>query len=622
MIGTRCIPPRTAPPEREVGKHRRTWGIERGIPMSRIPQHFIDDLMSRTDIIEVVGSRVPLKKAGREFKACCPFHDEKTPSFTVSPTKQFYHCFGCGAHGTALGFLMDHDHLGFVDAVEELARQAGVEVPREAGSAAKRPDDDLYAVMEKTARFFSGELKKNKEAIDYLKSRGVDGETAARFGIGFAPSRWDGLIEHFGSTEKSLKQLADCGLIIEREQGGWYDRFRGRVMFPIRDARGRVIAFGGRIIGDGEPKYLNSPETRLFHKGRELYGLFEARQALRDISRLMVVEGYMDVVGLSQAGIHWAVATLGTATTGDHLHRLFRLTDTVVFCFDGDRAGRQAAWRALENALPSLVEGRQVQFLFLPEGEDPDSLVRAEGPEKFRSRVDEAVPLSDYLLENLESRVDMSSVDGRARMAELARPLLSRIPPGIYHDLLVTRLAQTIGMNEERLGTILAGDLPSQPGFRPAARGAPTPASPRSSLVRQAIALVLHHPASAAASDIPESLADVDLKGISILAELLEICASSPEITTAGLLERWRDRPEHPHLLTLAANDLLVSDEAAPVVIGDTLRQIVRRAGPERRTEALLIKARGEGLTAKEKEELRELLGSRSGSEEASGEAR
>ena len=590
--------------------------------MSRIPQHFIDDLMSRTDIIEVVGSRVPLKKAGREFKACCPFHDEKTPSFTVSPTKQFYHCFGCGAHGTALGFLMDHDHLGFVDAVEELARQAGVEVPREAGSAAKRPEDDLYAVMEKTARFFSGELKKNKEAIDYLKSRGVDGETAARFGIGFAPSRWDGLIEHFGSTEKSLKQLADCGLIIEREQGGWYDRFRGRVMFPIRDARGRVIAFGGRIIGDGEPKYLNSPETRLFHKGRELYGLFEARQALRDISRLMVVEGYMDVVGLSQAGIHWAVATLGTATTGDHLHRLFRLTDTVVFCFDGDRAGRQAAWRALENALPSLVEGRQVQFLFLPEGEDPDSLVRAEGPEKFRSRVDEAVPLSDYLLENLESRVDMSSVDGRARMAELARPLLSRIPPGIYHDLLVTRLAQTIGMNEERLGTILAGDLPSQPGFRPAARGAPTPASPRSSLVRQAIALVLHHPASAAVSDIPESLADVDLKGISILAELLEICASSPEITTAGLLERWRDRPEHPHLLTLAANDLLVSDEAAPVVIGDTLRQIVRRAGPERRTEALLIKARGEGLTAKEKEELRELLGSRSGSEEASGEAR
>jgi DNA primase len=590
--------------------------------MSRIPQHFIDDLMSRTDIIEVVGSRVPLKKAGREFKACCPFHDEKTPSFTVSPTKQFYHCFGCGAHGTALGFLMDHDHLGFVDAVEELARQAGVEVPREAGSAAKRPDDDLYAVMEKTARFFAGELKKNMEAIEYLKSRGVDGETAARFGIGFAPSRWDSLIEHFGSTEKSLKQLADCGLIIEREQGGWYDRFRGRVMFPIRDARGRVIAFGGRIIGDGEPKYLNSPETRLFHKGRELYGLFEARQALRDISRLMVVEGYMDVVGLSQAGIHWAVATLGTATTGDHLHRLFRLTDTVVFCFDGDRAGRQAAWRALENALPSLVEGRQAQFLFLPEGEDPDSLVRAEGPEKFRSRVDEAVPLSDYLLENLESRVDMSSVDGRARMAELARPLLSRIPPGIYHDLLVTRLAQTIGMNEERLGTILAGDLPSQPGFRPAARGAPTPASPRSSLVRQAIALVLHHPASAAVSDIPESLADVDLKGISILAELLEICANSPEITTAGLLERWRDRPEHPHLLTLAANDLLVSDEAAPVVIGDTLRQIVRRAGPERRTEALLIKARGEGLTAKEKEELRELLGSRSGSEEASGEAR
>ena len=589
--------------------------------MSRIPQHFIDDLMSRVDIVEIVGSRVQLKKAGREYKACCPFHDEKTPSFTVSPTKQFYHCFGCGAHGTALGFLMDHDHLGFVDAVEELARQAGVEVPREAGQAVRRPDDDLYAVMEKAAAFFRQELRDSPEAIAYLKARGVDGETAGKFGIGYAPARWDGLIKHLGASEKSLRQLADCGLIIEREQGGWYDRFRGRIVFPIRDARGRVIAFGGRIIGEGEPKYLNSPETRLFHKGRELYGLFEARQALRDIPRLLVVEGYMDVVGLAQAGIPWAVATLGTATTGDHLHRLFRLTNTIVFCFDGDRAGRQAAWRALENALPGLIEGRQIYFLFLPEGEDPDSLVRSLGAEDFHRLVEEAVPLSDYLLEHLQSQVDMSSLDGRARMAELARPLLSRIPDGIYHDLMVSRLAQTVGMNEDRLSGLLASDAPPQPGFRPADRGAPQPANPRSSLVRQAIALTIHHPGSAAVAEIPRGLSEADLKGVPLLMELLDICRSNPDIGTAGLLERWRERPEHPHLLALAANDLLITEEAAPIVIGDTLRQIVRRAGPERRTEVLLAKARSEGLNPQEKQELRDLLAGRAEEEQSATDA-
>jgi len=588
--------------------------------MNRIPQHFIDDLMSRVDIVEIVGSRVPLKKAGREYKACCPFHDEKTPSFTVSPTKQFYHCFGCGAHGTALGFMMDHDHLGFVEAVEELARQAGVDVPREVGAQDKRPDDDLYALMEKAAAFYRDELKSSEDAVAYLKDRGLDGETAARFGIGYAPRQWDGLIRHVGSTESSLRRLADCGLIIERDQGGWYDRFRDRIMFPIRDARGRVIAFGGRVLGVGEPKYLNSPETRLFHKGRELYGLFEARQALRDIPRLLVVEGYMDVVGLSQAGIHWSVATLGTATTGDHLHRLFRLTETVVFCFDGDRAGRQAAWRALENSLPGLTEGRQIRFLFLPEGEDPDSLVRREGAEKFQARVEEAVPLSDYLLEHLQSQVDMGALDGRARLAELARPLLARIPDGIYRDLLVGRLAKVVGLDPDRLTGLLAGDRPPERGFRPAARGAPTPPSTRSSLVRQAIALLLQHPASAGAAMVPEDLGQVGLKGIPLLCELLEICQETPNISPAALIERWRDRPEYPHLLTLVANELLISEEAAAVVLGDTLRQIVRREGPERRTEALLAKARSEGLSSGEKEELRELLSSKADTAELGGE--
>ena len=580
--------------------------------MSRIPQHFIDDLMSRADIVETIGSRVPLKKAGREFKACCPFHDEKTPSFTVSPAKQFYHCFGCGAHGTAVTFLMEHDHMEFVEAIEELARDMGVEVPRESGGPARRPADDLYALMDEAAGFFRRELKGNKPAVDYLRSRGLDGETAAGFGIGYAPARWDALINHIGATEQHLRQMSACGLIIERDQGGWYDRFRDRIIFPIRDARGRTIAFGGRVMGEGEPKYLNSPETRLFHKGRELYGLYEARLALRDIPSLLVVEGYMDVVGLAQAGIRWAVATLGTATTGDHLHRLFRITDTVVFCFDGDRAGRQAAWRALENALPGLTDGRQIRFLFLPDGEDPDSLVRKEGSVEFESRVEKAVPLSDYLLEHLQSQVDMSSLDGRARMAELARPLVGRIPEGMYRDLLSRRIAGTIGMEEDRLARILRGDRSADPSFRPATRGSPVPPSARSSLVRQAIALVLHHPGAAARADIPSGIESVELKGIPLLLELLEVCRDNPDIRTAGVLERWRDRKEHPHLLTLAAGELLVSEDVAGTVIEDTLGQIVHREGPDRRAEDLLSKARGPGLDPDEKEELRELLARRS----------
>ncbi len=590
--------------------------------MSRIPQHFIDDLMTRVDIVEVITARVPLKKAGREYKACCPFHDEKTPSFTVSPTKQFYHCFGCGAHGTALGFLMDHDHMDFVEAIEELARQVGVEVPREAGAGPRRPDDDLYALMEKAGEFYRTSLRRTGKAIDYLKDRGLSGETARRFGIGYAPAGWDTLIEHIGSTDADFRRMAACGLIIEREQGGWYDRFRDRVMFPIRDTRGRTIGFGGRVLGDGEPKYLNSPETQLFHKGRELYGLYEARQALRDIPRLMVVEGYMDVVALSEAGIDWAVATLGTATTADHLHKLFRLTDTVVFCFDGDRAGRDAAWRALENALPGLHDGRQLYFLFLPEGEDPDSLVQREGAEQFVGRIDAAIPLSDYMVEQLESELDMSSLDGRARMAELAKPLLSRIPEGIYRDLLVRRIADRVGMDPGRLSGFLGSTEGDKPSFRPASRGAARPPSARSSLIRQAITLVIHHPVAAATVDIPEGLSKVDIKGAELLLELLELCADNPALTTAGLLERYRERPEHPHLLTVAASELLVSESIAPTVIGDTLQQIVEREAPGRRTDVLLAKARDGGLDEQEKEELRELLARRAAASEGSPTSR
>src|SRR5688572_28750402 len=431
--------------------------------MSRIPQHFIDDLVARTDIIEVIGSRVPLKRAGRDYKACCPFHDEKTPSFTVSSEKQFYHCFGCGAHGTALGFLMQYDHLAFVEAVEDLAARAGIEVPREGGDAGNRLHEELHTALERAALFYRQSLRGAPAAQEYLARRGVSPESIARFGIGYAPARWDAVLSRYGETETDRQNLLRTGLILERNRDseqraggpGHYDRFRDRVMFPIRDTRGRVIAFGGRVLDNSEPKYLNSPETELFHKGRELYALYECRQATRNLSRLLVVEGYMDVVSLHQTGITYAVATLGTATTPDHLQRIFRLVGEVVFCFDGDRAGRAAAWRALENAVSEVKQGRQIRFLFLPDGHDPDTLVGEEGAQAFEARIGTAVPLADYLIGELASRCDVASVDGRARLVELARPLIQRIPSDVYRELLTAQLASVVGMPAARLTQLL-----------------------------------------------------------------------------------------------------------------------------------------------------------------------
>jgi len=366
-----------------------------------IPQDFIDDLIARADIIEVVGRRVQLKKAGREFKACCPFHDEKTPSFTVSPGKGFYHCFGCGAHGTAIGFLMEFDHMSFVEAIESLAGSMGVDVPRSESDKPARRYDELFSLLDTISRHFQDCLKDSPTAVEYVKNRGIDGSTAKRFGIGYAPDGWSNVLDKFGKSTEAAQRLLATGMIIEKDNGKHYDRFRDRIMFPIRDARGRTIGFGGRTLGDGEPKYLNSPETVLFHKGRELYGLYEARQALRNIEQLVVVEGYMDAVALARHGIDFAVATLGTATTSDHLNRLFQLTENVCFAFDGDRAGRKAAWRALENALPQIREGRQIRFMFLPEGHDPDSYVNEFGTDAFLKALDEGLALSEFLIKEL-----------------------------------------------------------------------------------------------------------------------------------------------------------------------------------------------------------------------------
>ncbi len=576
----------------------------------RIPQHFIDDLLARADIVEVVNSRAPLKKAGREYKACCPFHDEKTPSFTVSPSKQFYHCFGCGAHGTPIGFLMEHDHMSFVEAVEELAGMLGLEVPHEEGQAPARSNDDLYALLSDITAFYQARLKDSEPAIGYLKGRGLTGQTAVDFGIGFAPDAWDAVLGQFGQDEAARNRLHLTGMVIEREGGGFYDRFRHRIMFPIRDTRGRVIGFGGRVMGEGEPKYLNSPETVLFKKGQALYGLYEARQALRDIPRLLVVEGYMDVVGLAQHEVNYAVATLGTATTAEHLKQLFRVTNQVVFCFDGDRAGRAAAWRALENALPEMREGRDIRFLFLPEGEDPDSLIASEGRAAFEDRLSQALPYSEYLVAHLAGQVDMDSVEGRARMADLARPLLARIPQGVYREMLVARVAETVRMSPEALVEALREPGGRRPMVR---KPRPEPAQTRSPLARRAIGHLLANPHLAAGIEIPEALKSSEQPGHQILLELLDQCQAHPGLNSAALLERWRERKEGPHLQKLLQQRMQqlgqrsgFSPDGLKQEFLDLINRIAAGLSPERE-KILLEKLAAEGLSSEEKEELRAL---------------
>ena len=576
-----------------------------------IPQHFIDDLITRADIVEVIGRRIQLKKAGREFKACCPFHDEKTPSFTVSPAKGFYHCFGCGEHGTALGFLMAYDHMDFVEAVESLAGMMGIDVPREESQRPARRYDELFELMQKVEKHYQGELRSHQPAVDYLKARGIDGATAKRFGIGYAPSGWRHLVDKFGTSKEATDRLLAVGLIIRKDNGNHYDRFRERIMFPIRDSRGRCIGFGGRVLGKEEPKYLNSPETVLFHKGRELYGLYEARQAIRHIERLVVVEGYMDVVGLARHGIDFAAATLGTATTDEHLKRLFRISDEVHFCFDGDRAGRAAAWRALETALPQIREGRQIRFVFLPDGQDPDSYVQNGGADGFEKAMNRALALSDFLVGELASQVDMESVDGRARLAELARPLISRIPPGVYKELLIERLAESVGLAAPKLEAILAKDQAKSAATArreglSGLRHQSTPAAGKPSIVRHAITLLLNNPDAADQLDV-EQLAGVSKPGTELLRDLIETVQAEPTMTTARLLERWRTHEEGRHLGKLAAVELPVTEDFDAAA---ELRQCIAQlalAGKRERVDFLIEKERLSKLSDAERSELREL---------------
>jgi len=534
----------------------------------RIPPQFIDDLLARTDIVELIGSRIQLRRAGREFQARCPFHEERTPSFTVSAEKQFYHCFGCGAHGTAIGFLMEYDRLEFREAVSELAQRAGLVVPTEGGPVQSGPDHGpIYQLLERAAALYKRQLREHpqaRRAVDYLRGRGLSGEIAARYGLGYAPPGWDFILDRLGAGPGGRDALLEAGLVAERD-GRTYDRLRDRIIFPIRDRRGRCIGFGGRVLGDDKPKYLNSPDTPVFHKGRELYGLNEAMHANRKLERLLVVEGYMDVIALAQFGIDYAVATLGTATTGDHLQTLLRTAPELIFCFDGDRAGRDAAWKALESALPLVTGSQSLRFLFLPEGEDPDTLVRGEGQAAFEGRLTRAQPLSELFFERLSAQVDMVTRDGKLRLATLAKPLIERVPAGIYREMLEGRLAALAGIEQR----------PRGPGRRgPAIRRGPT-RPPRPSKVAQVIALLLDRPDLAGhAMEQDDAWRRLDNPGVPILAELLEIIGAYPGITKGALIERWRGHRHFDYLQRLSVSPFLgdIPEDGAQAEIAGALQ--------------------------------------------------
>ena len=575
----------------------------------RIPSDFIDQLLGRTDIVEIIDSRVPLKKTGRDFSACCPFHTEKTPSFTVSATKQFYYCFGCGASGSALGFLMDYEHLEFVEAVEELARLAGLDVPREAGF--QRPTDrhpDLADLTERASRFYQTGLRSHNQrdkAVAYLKQRGLDGQTARTFALGYAPPGRDNLLRHLTGRGAKIDSLVTAGLVIAAEDGRRYDRFRDRIIFPIRNRRGHTIAFGARALGDEKPKYLNSPETPLFHKSRELYGLYEVRQHQRQLTRLLVVEGYMDVVALAQHGIGYAVATLGTATTTEHLDQLYRLVSQVIFCFDGDNAGRKAAWTALENALPQMRDGRQAGFLFLPEGEDPDSLIRREGAAAFEQRLLNAQPLSGFLFDTLSGQVNTDTLDGRSRLVELARPLLDRLPDTVFRDEMIENLTR-------RAGAASAEQLRKR--FRTAA--SPVQSSTRMNTntvkrtpVRHAIALLLNKPHLAARVNRLDELKKLSIKGMPLLIELLELLQRNPNlegVSGARLVERYRGSDAFPILERLLGWKPEIPDELIAAEFSGVLDTLLQRFNPR---QQLLDKLARGGIDEAEREMLRQLHG-------------
>jgi DNA primase len=568
--------------------------------MARIPDAFIDDLLARTDIVELVGSRVPLKRQGKEYSSRCPFHDERSASFTVSPTKQFYHCFGCGAHGTAISFLMNYDRLEFLDAVDELAKRAGMEVPRDTQQRNANPDsNDQYLALEAAAKFFQKQLALSDKARDYFDRRGVDPGTRSQFGLGYAPDGYSALRDALGTDERRMSLLERVGLFSKNDKGNIYDKFRDRVMFPIHDRRGRTIAFGGRVLDpEDSPKYLNSPETPLFHKGRELYGLWQVRQANQKIERLIVVEGYMDVIALFQHGVKQAVATLGTATTPDHAELLFRNAPDVYFCFDGDRAGRGAASKAMESVLPRMKDGRQAFFLFLPDGEDPDTLVRNEGSAGFEVRLREAMPLSKFYLDERVKGVSLTSYTGKAALADRCRADIINMPDGGFRDAISARLKELTGV-----------DLRSDHGSKIREPRASAQTQKRS-LVRSAIALLLQQPSLALALEPPYTFSALRQPGVPLLAELVTLVRQRPDITTGGVLEHFSEREELPALQKLASQDMPGEAALWKNEFADAMAQLEKQT-LQQRIDELQSKQREVGLDDEDKTEMRALLQSR-----------
>ncbi|WGE33376.1 DNA primase [Actinobacillus genomosp. 1] len=570
-----------------------------------IPRSFIDDLVARTDIVELINSRVKLKKAGRDYQACCPFHHEKSPSFTVSQSKQFYHCFGCGAHGNAISFLMDYDKLEFPEAIEELAAMQGLEVPREnvinrdgkpqASYKAKR---NLYELLEAISRFYQQNLTQDIPSQSYLQSRGLSAEIIARFEIGFAHNSMDSVLRKFGTNRDEVQKLFDTGMITQNDSGRIYDKFRNRVMFPIRDKRGRVIAFGGRVMGDERPKYLNSPESATYHKGNELYGLFQALQQNENPTSLVVVEGYMDVVALAQFGVDNVVASLGTATTGEQIQQMFRVTEQVICCYDGDRAGREAAWRAFENALPYLHDGRQLKFIFLPDGEDPDSFVRAHGKQGFEAYLQNALSLSDFLFDSLIAQVDLSSKEGKSKLAALAIPLINRIPGEMLRVYLRNILGQKLGiLDPAQLEAMLPSRVQSTQKTK-----AQTPQIKRTPM-RLLIALLLQNPELVKFVPDISALKTLEEPGFELLLELVDVCRQKVGVSMGALLEHWRDKPNFRTLEILADWDHLVTPENIESTFIETLDFLYAKL-VEKRIEVLIAKDRTLGLSAEEKQEL------------------
>ncbi len=608
----------------------------------RIPQHFIDDLLARVNIVDVIDGRVKLKRAGKNYSGLCPFHKEKSPSFSVSPDKQFYYCFGCGAGGNALGFLMEYDRLNFPEAVEELAKLAGVDVPRDEGRPADHQREQeikrQFEALEHSNRYFQDMLRSSSErerAIGYLKQRGLSGQIAAAFGIGYAPPGWDNLLQHFAHLENAAPLLEQSGMVIHNEdKQRYYDRFRDRIMFPIRDVRGRVLGFGGRVLGDDKPKYLNSPETPTFHKGRELYGLYEARKHSNQLERLLIVEGYMDVVSLAQHGIHWSVATLGTATTAQHLERLFKLVPEVIFCFDGDAAGRQAAQRALGVTLPVIRDGQEARFLFLPDGEDPDTLVRREGETAFSQRVSQALPLSEFFFRQLSDEADLSSMDGRARFSNQALPLIQSMQPSLLKQMMLDRICEITGLSLEQISSVIdlhqatstpapiSAEKASQPASTPnpyqqirptPVRNKPTQSEHRN-LVNQAISILLHRPDLARSTAPAADFVSISETNIGVLIRLLHYLQQEPEGSLGTLLVDWQDDPDHRADLMLLNEishlDPVMGDVDAARLLEDTLNRLLGRRH-ETLLDQLLKKSRQAPLTDDEKRELQQLLQSR-----------